>query len=168
VDPQATNSLASAQSFKFDLYLSRNQRLPANFSLFLASEAMFSDTTLTSYNKFTFGGGQFGRGYDSGTIEGDNGVAFSFEPRWTHYFGDSVALQPFAFIDYGHVWDNHSAFGVPSSQSGSSVGGGLRLWGHVGYERFPDFNLSAYWGQQLKRLDNKKSSRFVVQATLFF
>jgi hemolysin activation/secretion protein len=167
-NPLATNSLAQSQYFKFDFYFSRNQRLPANFSFLLAGELMVSDKILTSYNKFSYGGGQFGRGYDSGTIEGDNGVAFSFEPRWTHYFGDSVALQPFAFIDYGYVWDNQRVFGIPAHQYGSSVGAGLRLLGHGGNDNVPDFNLSAYWGERLNKIGEEKSSRYVFQATFFF
>ncbi|MDR2388052.1 MAG: hypothetical protein LBE80_10795 [Deltaproteobacteria bacterium] len=167
-DSESSNTLAMANYYKIDFYLSRNQQLPYNFSFLVAAEAMKSDRLLYSYNKFSFGGGQFGRGYQSGALEGDNAVAVSFEPRWTYHFGETVAFQPFAFIDYGRVWTNYEVYGVPDSQYGSSVGAGFRLWGHLGSEKLPDFNLSAYWGQQLKRLDDKDPYRFIFQASFYF
>jgi hemolysin activation/secretion protein len=167
-DPNATNSLAAAQYIKIDLYISRNQQLPGNFSFFTAGEVMLSDKLLTSYNKFSYGGGQFGRGYDSGIIEGDNGLVVSFEPRWTYYINDRVGIQPFAFIDYGKVWNNKSELEETFEADGASYGAGLRFWGSVESGPFPDWNLSAYWGQILRRLDDERSNRFVVQATLFF
>ena len=60
----ASNSLAPAEFWKFGIYVSRNQQLPYNFSVFTAAEAQFSDASLSSYNKFFLGGSQFGRGYD--------------------------------------------------------------------------------------------------------
>lgn len=166
----ASNSLAPAEFWKFGIYASRNQQLPYNFSFFTAAEAQFSDSSLTSYNKFFLGGSQFGRGYDPGVIEGDNGFAVSAEPRWTYYLTDKAALQFFAFIDWGTVWTSKSVWGVPDSQDASSVGGGVRLWGHVGDERLPDFNISAFIGQPLERAgdDSGDSPRVVVQVGLYF
>jgi hemolysin activation/secretion protein len=167
-DPESTNPLAGAKFIKGDIYFSRNQQLPLNLSFLLAAELMVSDSVLSSYNKFSFGGGQFGRGYDSGTIEGDNAFAISFEPRWTHYFNDKLTLQPFAFIDYGVVWTNQSLPETPSREHGASFGGGLRFWGHVGSDKLPDFNLSAFVGKSLKKIDEENSTKFVVQATFIF
>lgn len=166
----ASNSLAPAEFWKFGIYVSRNQQLPYNFSVFTAAEAQFSDASLSSYNKFFLGGSQFGRGYDPGVIEGDNGFAALLEPRWTYYLSDRTALQLFAFIDWGTVWTSKSVWGVPDSQDASSVGGGVRLWGHVGDERLPDFNISAFIGQPLEKAgdDDGDSPRFVVQAAIYF
>ncbi len=169
-DFNASNSLAPAEFWKFGIYASRDQQLPYKFSFFTAAEAQFSDKSLASYNKFFLGGSRFGRGYEPGIIEGDNGFAVSAEPRWTHYLTDKAALQLFAFIDWGTVWTNKSVWGVPDTQDASSVGGGVRLWGHLGDELLPDFNISAFVGQPLERAgdDDGDSPRFVVQFGLFF
>lgn len=168
--PDASNSLAPAEFWKFGIYASRNQQLPHNFSVFTAAEAQFSDSSLSSYNKFFLGGSQFGRGYDPGVIEGDNGFAILLEPRWTYSLSDRTTLQLFTFIDWGTVWTSKSVWGVPDSQAASSAGGGVRLWGHAGDDRLPDFNISAFIGQPLKKAgdDDGDSPRFVFQATLSF
>ena len=167
---EATNTLAPAEFWKLDIYVSRNQQLPYNFSLFAAAEAQFADSSLSSYNRFSFGGGQFGRGYEPGAIEGDNAFAVSLEPRWTCSLSDTTAIQPFAFIDWGTVWASRSVRGMPDEQRGSSFGAGLRLWGHVGESYLPDFNFSAFVAKPLQRIRANRGDdpRFVVQATLFF
>lgn len=169
---RATNTLAPAEFWKFGIYASRNQQLPYGFSLFAAAEAQFSDKSLSSYNKFSLGGQRFGRGYEPGIVEGDNGFAVSAEPRWTHRLSEKTAIQLFTFIDWGTVWTNRSVWGVPDSQTASSLGGGVRLWGHVGDDRLPDFNLSAFVAQPLERIERKHDrdeyARFVLQFSLSF
>jgi hemolysin activation/secretion protein len=169
-DPEATNTLAGAKFFKADLYVSRNQQLPWDFSLFAAAEGQFSDSSLSSYNKFSFGGSQFGRGFEPGVIEGDNAASASLEPRWTWYLTEKVTLQPFAFVDWGTVWASRSVAGVRDEEHGSSFGGGVRLWGHAGKSHLPDFNVSAFIGKPLQRAGSypDTSERFVMQFSLFF
>jgi hemolysin activation/secretion protein len=168
-DSGSTNLLAGAQFFKTDIYLSRNQQLPFDFSIFTAAEAQFADSSLSSYNKFSFGGSQFGRGYDPGVIEGDNAFAVSLEPRWTYKFNDKLAIQPFAFIDWGTVWVSRSVEGVPDQEYGSSFGAGVRFWGHVGDDILPDFNISAFVGNPMERSGTGNTlPRFVLQVSLLF
>lgn len=166
----ASNSLAPAEFWKFGIYASRDQILPHGFSVFTAAEAQFSNSSLSSYNRFYLGGSQFGRGYDPGVIEGDNGFAVLFEPRWTYPLSANTALQLFTFIDWGTVWTSESVWGVPDSQEAASFGGGIRLNGHVGDDYLPDFNLSAFIAQPLKEAgdDPGNSPRFVVQVGLSF
>lgn len=167
----ASNSLAPAEYWKIDLYGSRNQQLPFNFSFFTAAEAQFSNESLSSYNKFFLGGSRFGRGYDPGVVEGDNGFAASAEPRWTYALTDNTSLQLFGFIDWGTVWTNESVWGTPDQQSLSSAGGGIRLWGHEGNEYVPGFNISAYVGQPLQQIKGDSdfyNTRFVFQAGMNF
>lgn len=167
----ATNSLAPAEYWKIDLYASRNQSLPWDFSFLTQAEAQFSDQSLSSYNKFFLGGSRFGRGYDPGVVEGDNGFAASAEPRWTYALTDTTSLQLFVFIDWGTVWTNESVWGTPDQQTLSSAGGGIRLWGHEGNEYLPDFNVSAYVGQPLQQIKGDSdfyNTRFVFQAGMNF
>ena len=166
----ATNTLAPAEYWKFGIYASRDQQLPYNFSLFTAAEAQFANESLSSYNRFSFGGSHFGRGYDLGAIEGDNGFAVSFEPRWTQYPTDTTAFQLFSFIDYGTVWTTKSTWGMPDQQEGSSVGLGCRLWGRVGSEMMPDFNITAFVAQPMQAVEgyDADTPRLVIQGGIFF
>lgn len=166
----ASNSLAPAEFWKFGIYVSRDQALPHGFSLFTAAEAQFSDSSLSSYNKFYMGGSQFGRGYDPGVIEGDNGFAVLFEPRWTCQLSKETTLQLFSFIDWGTVWTSKSVWGVPDSQDAASAGAGIRLSGHEGEDYLPGFNISAFIAQPLKEAgdDPGDSPRFVLQVGLSF
>jgi hemolysin activation/secretion protein len=171
-DPEASNPLAPAGCRILDLYASREQPLPYNFSLFAAAEAQVTGDSLTSYNRFSLGGARFGRGYEPGAIEGDNAFAVSLEPRWTWPLTEKTAIQPFAFIDWGTVWTAKSSAGAPDAQSASSFGGGVRFWGHAGREELPDFSLSAFVGLPLRRSGersgNDRSPRFVVRGGLNF
>ncbi len=167
---KASNKTAPADYWKFNLYLSRDQQLPRNFSLFTAAELQLASESLSSYNRFSFGGSQFGRGYDLGAVEGDNAFAASVEPRWTYYPTDNMALQLFSFADYGVVWATDRRENEKYSEEGSSVGAGIRLWGHAGSDMLPDFNISLYVAQPLQKVDSDDadSPRFVFQFGLFF
>ena len=166
----ASNSLAPAEFWKLGIYASRDQYLPHGFSVFTAAEAQFSDSSLSSYNRFYLGGSQFGRGYEPGVIEGDNGFAVLLEPRWTYQLSANTALQLFSFIDWGTVWTSESVWGVPDSQDAASAGAGIRLSGHEGEDYLPGFNISAFIAQPLKEAgdDPGDSPRFVVQVGLSF
>lgn len=167
---EASNSLAPAEFWKFGVYASRNQQLPYKFSLFTAAEVQLSDTTLASYNKFFLGGMQFGRGYDPGIVEGDNGVALSAELRWTHHFTDKRGFQIFSFYDWGRVWTNKSVVGSPDDEDGSSVGAGVRFWWDFEKSWTPNLNITAFLAQPLERAgdDDGNSPRAVVQFSLGF
>ena len=167
---EATNTLAPADYWKFDLYISRNQSLPKDFSVLAAAELQLASDSLASYNKFSFGGSNFGRGYEPGVLEADNAFALFLEPRWTWHLAERTSLQFFAFIDYGVLWTSESVAGTPDRLEGASAGGGFRFWGHFGPQAVPDFNLSAYVGQPLIVADEKdgRETRFVVQVGLSF
>jgi len=95
--------IAPAKFTRGKLYLSRNQALPRNFSLYAVAEGQVTNQPLSSYNRFSLGGNQFGRAYAPGIIENDNGVAASVEGRWNTNL-DSLTVQPFVFADWGKVW----------------------------------------------------------------
>jgi len=165
----ASNPLAPADYFRFNLYLSRNQRLFAKFSLFAAASAQFSDAPLSSYNQFQLGGSQFGRSSEAGIIANDNGAAFTVEPRWTYWLTDKTAIQPYLFYDWGKAWSHGDVADQPDSESISSIGAGVRLWGHVGYEALPDFSLGFYAAKGLENIrDRGTDNRCGVQVTLLF
>ena len=164
----ASNPLAPAKYFKFNAYVSRNQQLFSKFSLFTALSAQFADSLLSSYNQFSLGGTQFGRGYEPGIIQSDNGFAFTIEPRLTHWLTEKAAIQPHIFYDWGKVWAARDVgAGVPDSETMSSIGAGVRLWGQV--EHMPDFNANLFVAKGLEKIRGEsKDARFGVQLTLNF
>ena len=166
----ASNKDAPAEFWKFDLYVSRDQKLPNNFSLFTSAELQFSNSSLSSYNRFSYGGSQFGRGYEPGLLEGDNAFAVSLEPRYTMYPTENTSLQFFSFIDYGTIWTSKERGGEPDKEYGSSAGLGVRYWGHIGNSKLPDFKVSAFVAQPLRPVldNNADSPRLVLQGAIFF
>jgi len=165
----ASNPLAPAEYSKFNIFISRNQKLFGKFSLFAALSAQFSDSLLSSYNQFSVGGAQFGRGFEPGIIQNDNGIAFTIEPRWTHWLTDKVAVQPYVFYDWGNVWGARRVAGVLDPETTSSVGAGVRLWGRVGKDYLPDFNLNFFVAKGLQKVRDKgEYARCGVQLSLMF
>jgi hemolysin activation/secretion protein len=98
---------------------SRLQGITEDFSMLLAVTGQKTSATLLSSEQFGFGGQQFGRGYDSSEISGDEGVAASAELRWQAMQG-VLAMQPFVFYDIGVVKDKQ-----PSAQSISAASAGF-------------------------------------------
>lgn len=167
--PESASPMAGAEYIRGNLYVSRNQQLFSGASLFLSGSAQISDSHQASYNRFLLGGSQYGRGYDPGVLEHDNGAAFNIEPRWTFYPTEKTAIQPFAFYDGGTVWASRKLDGVKDQERLSSAGLGVRVWGHLGDERLPDFNLSFFMGKPLDKVAGEPTHpRFVFQATLLF
>ena len=171
---ESASPLANAKFVKGNVYVSRNQPLPNGFSIFAAGEGQISDTVLYSYNKYSLGGSQFGRGYNPGVIEGDNALAASIEPRWTYHFTDHLGIQPYIFVDWGIVWSSRKLADTRDEENLASAGIGFRLWGSswgqdVGKKYLPDFSINCFLGKPLKAAgDESATERLVVQAILFF
>jgi hemolysin activation/secretion protein len=169
-DPGSSNALAGASYLLANLYISRVQSLPLGFSLMASAELQLSDSVLSSYNSFSYGGGRFGRGYGPGELDGDNGLAWALEARWTWRPSQLTAFEPFAFIDWGKTWPAKGGAAVnPGLDEMASAGLGIRLRGHAGPESFPDFNLSCHLGTPLKpNRDNRRPSRLAFLAAFYF
>lgn len=110
-----------------NLYAARFQSLPANFSIALGLNAQYAFTDLLAPELFSAGGEQFGRGYDFAEILNDHGGAVKVDLRYTHRVGARSAVMPYAFYDYGQVWQRTRFAGLDRSQSLASTGGGIRL-----------------------------------------
>lgn len=123
---------------KVALYAARLQSLWAPYwSLLTAVNAQYAFSDLLSPELFSFGGEQFGRGYDPSELVGDSGVAFKTELRFTDNPQWLLlnSYTAYGFYDYGVV-SQRSPIGGDRSQSASSVGLGIRTnFGH---------NVSAY------------------------
>jgi len=168
-DFDASSPLAPAKYFKFNAYVSRSQRLFGDFSLFAALDTQLADAPLSAYNQFSLGGSQFGRGFEPGIIRNDNGLAFSLEPRFTHWLTDRTAIQPHVFYDWGEAWSAKNIEGEPRSETMSSIGAGLRLWGLKEDGYLPGYNANFYLAKGLHKIRGEsEGSRCGAMITFMF
>ena len=115
----------SADFWKLNYWFTRYQKLSDAWSLSFSAVGQVASTALLSSEEFYLGGVLFGRGYNSGELSGDSGMAASLELR----FDQETKLpylkgyQLYGFVDGGRVWD----FG-DTAKSLMSSGGGVRFF----------------------------------------
>lgn len=109
---------------KLTLYAARLQSLASHWSLLAALNGQYAASDLLASELFSFGGEQFGRGYDPSELVGDDGLAAKLELRYTG--GQTSAYTGYLFWDAGYVHQRTPA-GGPSSEYAASAGIGLRL-----------------------------------------
>ncbi len=141
---------AGANFNKLNIFLSRNQTLPKSFSLYLSASGQTTDEQLFSYEQFSLGGSQFGRGYDSGVVSGDQGLAAAAELRWTYFYKEKYGIQPYAFVDWGTTRFLPSTDVDTPWLSVSSTGVGVNVWGSI--MDVTNFNASFFVAKPLERV----------------
>lgn len=112
---------------KFNIYVSRLQKLFPHLALLLAVNGQYTGSALYASEELGFGGRIFGRGYDPSEIIGDRGVLGKAELQFT-FFPELRFLQRtqyYVFYDAGKVWNYGDA--QPSNQSAASAGFGVRF-----------------------------------------
>lgn len=100
------------------------------FTLSVAPRAQWASDALLAYEEFSGGNFTVGRGFDPGTVIGDNGVAVALEARYGSFVPantKSFAIQPFVFFDAAWVWNKDNAFNGLNPQKLYSAGGGMRV-----------------------------------------
>jgi hemolysin activation/secretion protein len=114
---------------KATLYAARLQSLSAGWSAGLVLNAQYAFTDLLSPELFAVGGEQFGRGYDFAELLDDHGVAAKLDIRYGHTWSGRrrATLMPYAFVDFGRVWQRTRVPGLDRTQSATSSGAGFRL-----------------------------------------
>lgn len=128
----ATLSRAQGKSdfSKISTKLWRRQNIAHGFSVLVEAAGQYALDTLLASEEFGFGGGQFGRGYDSSEISGDHGASIKAELQYFHQVGKKYfkSLQAYGFYDFGSVWQKGNDFtGSDRQDSLSSAGGGVRF-----------------------------------------
>lgn len=113
---------------KLTLDAQRLQHLGGGFSLLTALTGQYSFSTLLTAEEFSFGGSDFGRGYDPATLTGDDGLAGKLELAYGAEPGASLlqAYQLYGFYDIGTVWNRDPAAGESGRSSAASAGIGVR------------------------------------------
>jgi hemolysin activation/secretion protein len=106
--------------------LSAEAALGDSASVFIRGRGQLAFDPVLSFEEYSGGNFTIGRGYDPGTIVGDDGVGFQAElrgPQISPIKDVDFSFQPFAFMDVAWTWDD----GRPGDpQRLSSVGLGAR------------------------------------------
>jgi hemolysin activation/secretion protein len=103
--------------------LRRLQPIYEAFSLSATALGQYAFDGLFASEEFGLGGTRIGRGYDPSEITGDHGIGTAFELRYGEAF-QPWTYQPYAFYDFGTVWNRS---GANKRVSLASTGGGMRV-----------------------------------------
>jgi hemolysin activation/secretion protein len=127
-DPLLSESDASGVFSKLEFQFARYQKLTDMWSLKMAAAGQWASRSLLLSQQFYIGGLAFGRGYGSGEVSGDSGVAGSLELRFDQELKLPLfkGYQLYAFADRGTVWNLGP--GKAEATSLSSAGTGIRLY----------------------------------------
>ncbi|MET0364564.1 MAG: ShlB/FhaC/HecB family hemolysin secretion/activation protein, partial [Sphingobium sp.] len=102
--------------------------LGKSFALSFAPRVQIAFDPLFAFEEFTGGNYTIGRGFDAGTINGDNGIGAAVELRAAGFtLGklQKLVLRPYLFADAARTWDKKSSLSQPA-RGLVSLGGGLR------------------------------------------
>ncbi len=125
-DPDLSRANGKPDFTKMSVYAARLQSLAQKWSLLTAVNAQYSWSDLLAPELFSFGGEQFGRGYDPSELVGDSGAAMKLELRYTNSLQNGFGYTGYGFYDVGFVRQRTSPPGLSTTQSGASAGLGLR------------------------------------------
>ena len=104
-------------------------RAMPNISFALGVRAQITKDALLSFEEFSAGNYSVGRGYDPGSLLGDNGLGFQAELRFGRIIprsADAVAIQPYVFFDAAWVSNEDRQNAADVRQRLTSIGGGVR------------------------------------------
>ena len=127
-DPTLSRPNGKVDFTKATVYAARLQSLTQRWSILAAANAQYAFTDLLSSELYSYGGEQFGRGYDPSEMVGDHGIGMKVELRYKDTIPDRMAFSytGYAFYDAGIVYQR-STGGLADSDSASSAGLGLRM-----------------------------------------
>lgn len=127
-DAMLSRNDGSGDFSKLGFTYRRYQKLSNIWSLNISAAGQMASTALLSSEEFYIGGPIFGRGYDSGELSGDNGLAGSVELRLDKELKRKFikGYQLYGFADRGLVWNFRD--GEDDVYSLSSAGAGMRLY----------------------------------------
>jgi hemolysin activation/secretion protein len=119
---------ASANFSVLDLWFTRYQALSDVWSVKLTGAGQVASGPLFTSQQFYLGGANFGRGYGSAEISGDNGIAGSFELRFDQKlnFRYLSGYQLYGFVDAGAAWND--GYSINDGLSLTSAGAGVRFF----------------------------------------
>ncbi len=105
-------------------------RLSKAITLSLQPRGQWASVGLFGFERFALGNYTVGRGYDPGTLTGDDGAAISGELRHDPFLLSNdmkLSLQPYVFFDAGWAWSRGLGPTFANPVSLVSAGGGARI-----------------------------------------
>ena len=113
---------------KIALYGARLQSITNEWSVLAAVNAQYAFSDLLTPELFSYGGDQFGRGYDPSELVGDSGAALKLELRYAGALPDTLltGYTAYGFYDVGSV-NQRTPISAETSGSAASAGLGLRF-----------------------------------------
>lgn len=128
VPPSLVDGDPTATTFRFtgqaELHLLRS------ITFIFQPRGQVSTAPLFSFEQYSAGNYTVGRGYDPGTLTGDDGLGMSSEIRYDRLSvlpKAELSAQPYAFVDHSWVWDRNRLAGSQPQQL-TSVGAGARVF----------------------------------------
>ena len=112
------------------------QKLGPDARVTLHAAGQWTQDTLPANERFTLGGGNFGRAFSSGLVSADRGFGVSLEPAWRPLNGGDFHRSEFyAFADYTRAdIFSRSPMGTTTTLDLGSYGAGLRAaWQDKGF-----------------------------------
>lgn len=127
-DANKTRTLGNPTFTKITADVQRLQRVTSDVNLFVAAQGQWSSGPLLSSEEFGVGGSNFGRGYDSSEIIGDEGVAGKIELQWNNPYDTDIFnnYQLFGFYDVGRTWNKDATTSSQKKDIIASAGFGIR------------------------------------------
>jgi hemolysin activation/secretion protein len=129
-DPNKSRLYGVADRFtKIKLDFARLQRLHKSWNVLFAATGQYTTTPLLAGEEFGLGGENYGRGFDTSEITGDNGWAAKAELQINFPVGWEYlqSWQFFGFYDIGTVWERDPLPGQAETPlSLASMGVGIR------------------------------------------
>jgi hemolysin activation/secretion protein len=111
---------------KITAQISRLQSLPHAFQLLAQVSGQYAFSPLLSAEEFGHGGVPNGRGLDPSELTGDHGISAMVELRYNGLPAwKDVSVQPYAFFDFGKVWQKGDD--VENAESALTAGVGSRV-----------------------------------------
>lgn len=124
-DPLLSRTNGRPDFRKLSWYAGRLQSLVEGWSLLAAMSGQHAFTNLLAPELYSFGGTQFGRGYDPSELVGDHGAAFKLELRHKGRIPGTVSATAYGYYDEGSVRQRTPA-GLAARETAASAGLGLR------------------------------------------
>ena len=127
-NPFASRANGREDFSKVSAYGEHQHPLWGKFSLYTAAAGQYAFTQLLSNEEASYGGTQFGRGYDPSEITGDHGISTLVEIRKSYESKTSriTNVQSFASYDFGSIWRIDTENRDPKL-TGASIAGGIRF-----------------------------------------
>ena len=123
-DANLSRAEASPDFTTLNVSYYRMQSLDPDWLLITQALGQVASGPLFSSEEFGYGGASYGRAYDHSELIGDHGVIGSVELRYRGLKPwKSFTFTPYAFYDYGHIWnEDRDAQDALAASTGFGVG----------------------------------------------